>query len=92
MKTGMNLLLWTGHVTEEHYPIMKGIKEAGFDGVEIPIFEGIARPLQEDAQGTRQPGPEVHDGHDRDTRRPTRSAPMPAIRQAAVDLLKRAID
>lgn len=39
MKTGMNLLLWTGHVTEEHYPIMKDIKAAGFDGVEIPIFD-----------------------------------------------------
>jgi D-psicose/D-tagatose/L-ribulose 3-epimerase len=39
MKTGMNLLLWTGHVTEEHYPIMKDIKAAGFDGVEVPVFE-----------------------------------------------------
>jgi D-psicose/D-tagatose/L-ribulose 3-epimerase len=39
MKTGMNLLLWTGHVTEEHYPIMKDIKAAGFDGVEIPVFD-----------------------------------------------------
>ncbi|HEX3146901.1 MAG TPA: sugar phosphate isomerase/epimerase [Gemmataceae bacterium] len=35
----MNLLLWTGHVTEEHYPIMKDIKAAGFDGVEIPVFD-----------------------------------------------------
>ena len=39
MKTGMNLLLWTGHVTEEHYKIMKDIKDAGFDGVEIPVFD-----------------------------------------------------
>jgi D-psicose/D-tagatose/L-ribulose 3-epimerase len=40
MKIGMNLLLWTGHVTEEHYPILRKIKEAGFDGVEVPIFAG----------------------------------------------------
>jgi D-psicose/D-tagatose/L-ribulose 3-epimerase len=40
MKTGMNLLLWTTHVTSEHFPIIEKINQAGFDGVEIPIFEG----------------------------------------------------
>ena len=40
MKTGFNLLLWTGHVTAEHTAILKGIKKAGYDTVEIPIFEG----------------------------------------------------
>src|SRR5262245_46048005 len=40
MKTGMNLLLWTTHITAEHYPILAKIKASGFDGVEIPIFEG----------------------------------------------------
>jgi D-psicose/D-tagatose/L-ribulose 3-epimerase len=40
MKTGMNLLLWTSHVTEEHYPLFAKLKAAGFDGVEIPMFEG----------------------------------------------------
>ena len=40
MKTGFNLLLWTAHVTQEHYPILKAIKAAGYDGVEIPVFEG----------------------------------------------------
>jgi D-psicose/D-tagatose/L-ribulose 3-epimerase len=42
MKTGMNLLLWTTHVGPEHYRTMARIKEAGFDGVEIPLFEGDA--------------------------------------------------
>ena len=42
MKTGMNLLLWTTHVTSEHFPILEKLKKAGFDGVEIPIFEGDA--------------------------------------------------
>ncbi len=40
MKTGFNLLLWTTHVTAEHFPILKAVKAAGYDGVEIPIFEG----------------------------------------------------
>ena len=40
MKTGFNLLLWTTHVTAEHTAILKGIKKAGYDTVEIPVFEG----------------------------------------------------
>jgi D-psicose/D-tagatose/L-ribulose 3-epimerase len=39
MKIGMNLLLWTGHVTEEHVPVLRALKDTGFDGVEVPIFD-----------------------------------------------------
>lgn len=42
MKVGMNLLLWTGHVAEEHFPVLEKIKKAGYDGVEIPLFQGDA--------------------------------------------------
>jgi D-psicose/D-tagatose/L-ribulose 3-epimerase len=38
MKTGMNLLLWTDHVTPEHDALLDQIKGLGFDSVEIPIF------------------------------------------------------
>ena len=40
MKYGMNLLLWTGNVTAEHFPLLGKLKAAGFDGVEIPVFGG----------------------------------------------------
>ncbi len=40
MKFGFNLLLWTGHVTQEHSGLVRKIKAAGYDGVEIPLFEG----------------------------------------------------
>ena len=40
MLTGMNLLLWTSHVTSQHFPLFAKIKKAGFDGVELPLFEG----------------------------------------------------
>lgn len=40
MKFGFNLLLWTGHVTQEHSGLIRKIKAAGYDGVEIPVFEG----------------------------------------------------
>ncbi len=31
--------MWTGHVTEEHVPVLKAIKATGFDGVEVPVFD-----------------------------------------------------
>ncbi len=40
MKLGFNLLLWTTHVTEQHWPIIEKLKATGYDGVEIPMFEG----------------------------------------------------
>lgn len=40
MKIGFNVLLWTGRVRDEHLPILEDIKRTGYDGVEIPIFEG----------------------------------------------------
>lgn len=39
MKIGINLLLWTGHVTEAHVPVLRALKETGFDGVEVPVFD-----------------------------------------------------
>ncbi len=39
MKYGMNMLLWTSGVTEEHFPLIEQIKSWGYDGVELPMFE-----------------------------------------------------
>lgn len=38
MKYGMNLLLWSGEVTEDLMPVCEKLKQAGFDGVELPMF------------------------------------------------------
>jgi D-psicose/D-tagatose/L-ribulose 3-epimerase len=38
MKFGLNMLLWTDDVREEHYPILAQLKEMGYDGVEVPLF------------------------------------------------------
>lgn len=40
MKIGMNLLLWTDHVTEKHYPIIDTLKETGYDGIELFLGNG----------------------------------------------------
>ena len=40
MKIGMNMLLWTNHVTEQHFNIVDELKEVGYDGVELFLGEG----------------------------------------------------
>ena len=40
MKIGFNMLLWTPFVTEEYFPLFKTLKDTGYDGVEIPLFNG----------------------------------------------------
>jgi D-psicose/D-tagatose/L-ribulose 3-epimerase len=39
MNYGMNLLLWTAHVTDAHLPLCQELKAMGYDGVELPMFE-----------------------------------------------------
>src|SRR5690242_10231378 len=91
MKIGMNLLLWTTHVTPEHFPVLAELKKAGFDGVELPIFEG-------DLNHVRRNGAELKKQGLRATA-VTVAAPEanpassdPAIRQAAVERLKWVVD
>ena len=39
MKFGMNLLLWTDNLTEEHRPIIEKLKRMGYDGIEAPVLD-----------------------------------------------------
>ena len=38
MRFGMNLLLWSGGIDENLMPVIESLKEMGYDGVEIPLF------------------------------------------------------
>ena len=40
MKTGFCMLLWTTSVDASHRAILEDLKATGYDGVEIPIFDG----------------------------------------------------
>ncbi|CAN5389020.1 sugar phosphate isomerase/epimerase [soil metagenome] len=40
MKIGFNLLVVGTHIGDEHAPLLERIKAIGYDGVEIPVFEG----------------------------------------------------
>jgi D-psicose/D-tagatose/L-ribulose 3-epimerase len=40
MKIGFCMLLWTTSVGEEHRPLIEDIKATGYDGIEVPVFDG----------------------------------------------------
>ena len=93
MKIGINMLLWTGHVTEEHVPALQALKATGFDGVEIPIFDtssedhyrwlgGVLDDLGLERTVVALIPDEEHNP----------LSPIAAHRQGAVDHLRRAID
>jgi D-psicose/D-tagatose/L-ribulose 3-epimerase len=93
MKIGMNLLLWTGHVTLDHVPILKAIKETGFDGVEVPLFDPsdvghyakLAAILDDLGLARTAVGLIPDENH-------SPISPDAAVRQNAVDHLRRVID
>jgi D-psicose/D-tagatose/L-ribulose 3-epimerase len=40
VKIGVNLLLWTSRLGREHLTILRMLKALGYDGVEVPVFNG----------------------------------------------------
>jgi D-psicose/D-tagatose/L-ribulose 3-epimerase len=40
MKIGFCMFLWTTSVSKKHETLLKDIKATGYDGVEVPVFEG----------------------------------------------------
>ncbi len=91
MKTGMNLLLWTTDINEELYPIIERIKDAGFDGVEVPIgdegtqrYRSLGHKLKELDMGCTCVTSIFEDGN------PASSDPK--IREKAVDQMKWRMD
>lgn len=56
MLLGFNLLLWTTSVTEEHFPILEELKRAGYDGVELPLFDGTPEQYEKIGKAIRDNG------------------------------------
>jgi D-psicose/D-tagatose/L-ribulose 3-epimerase len=56
VRLGFDLLLWTTHVTEDHWPILDRLKATGYDGAEIPMFEGSVAHYQKLGQRLRDVG------------------------------------
>jgi len=92
MKIGFNMLLWTTHVTEEDLPLLETLKGIGYEGVEIPLFEGDVAHFEKVGKAIKDNGlgctsvtvipDEEHNPISADAKN----------RQAAVEHLKWAID
>ena len=52
MKTGMNLLLWTDHVTEAQDGVLESIKEIGFEvpGVRPELLQPVGMDFSKDGK------------------------------------------
>jgi D-psicose/D-tagatose/L-ribulose 3-epimerase len=93
MKIGFNLLLWTGHVTEENHALFPKLKALGYDGVEIPVFDasnpghfaGVGRVLRDNGLECTAVTVLPDEAHNA-------ISPDAANRQGAIDHLKRVID
>jgi D-psicose/D-tagatose/L-ribulose 3-epimerase len=92
MKTGFNLLLWTTHVTEEHLPLFKTLKKVGYDGVEIPIFEGTPEHFRTMGQVIRDEGLACTSVTVLPDEAHSAISPDPASRQGALEHLAWAIE
>ena len=90
MKYGMNLLLWSGEVTDEMLPICEQLKEIGFDGVELPMFnlelDYAALGTKLDEIGLERTAVTVRGEEDNPI------SPDAAVRQKGIDLTKQTLD
>ncbi|MEH6551739.1 MAG: sugar phosphate isomerase/epimerase family protein [Pseudomonadales bacterium] len=91
VRVGMNMLLWGVNITSQHIPVFKGLRDAGFDGVEIPVVDQsgaelkIMRAALDDLGLACTTSTFV-------TEDINPIDPNPAIRAKAVDALKQRID
>jgi D-psicose/D-tagatose/L-ribulose 3-epimerase len=91
MKYGMNLLLWTSHVTEAHFPLLGQLKQWGYDGVELPMFDLNPEHFRLIGAELRRTGVESTAVTVCTPEENPISADM-AIREAGLNRLKRAVD
>jgi D-psicose/D-tagatose/L-ribulose 3-epimerase len=90
MKFGMNLLLWTGELSESMLPVLQSLKEMGYDGVELPLFnldlDYAAWGRRLDDLGLERTAVTVRGVEDNPI------SPDPAVRALGVQNNKRALD
>jgi D-psicose/D-tagatose/L-ribulose 3-epimerase len=90
-KVGMNLLLWGTEMDSSLFPVLEQIKEAGYDGVEVPIFNTDPRHwepwrIKLDALGLERVAVTLNGpGHQQ-------ISPEPPVQQATLERNKQALD
>jgi D-psicose/D-tagatose/L-ribulose 3-epimerase len=91
MKFGMNMLLWTGELTDAHLPVFESLKAMGYDGVELPIFDADPKKFAQwgkrlDEIGLARTAVTIRTAADNPI------SPDPKIRAAGVAATKRALE
>jgi D-psicose/D-tagatose/L-ribulose 3-epimerase len=90
MKFGMNLLLWTGELNDAILPVLESLKNMGYDGVELPLFnlglDYAAWGRRLDDLGLERTAVTVRGVEDNPI------SPEPAVRALGVEHNKRALD
>ena len=90
MKFGMNLLLWSGEFGDDMVPVCQQLKDLGYDGVELPIFntdlDYAAIGKQLDSIGLARTAVCVRNEEDNPI------SPDPAVRAAGVAANKQTLD
>ena len=56
MKLGVNMFIWTAEFTPAHLALLPVIREHGFDGVEIPVFDPAGFPAADIRHGVAAHG------------------------------------
>jgi D-psicose/D-tagatose/L-ribulose 3-epimerase len=56
MKFGVNTFIWTANFDSSNLPLLPAIKEAGFDGVEVPLFQPSQFAAADIRRGVEQNG------------------------------------
>ncbi|OVE76308.1 isomerase [bacterium E08(2017)] len=94
MKIGLNMMLWTTNVTEEHFHIFEKLKAVGYDGVEIPILGSDPKPEEYEAiaKGLSDNGLQCSSSTAMPDENHNAISPDPAKRANAVNYMKQIID
>lgn len=92
MLLGINMLLWTTHVSEDHLHLCEDLKRLGYDGIELPVFSGTPEAYAKIGAGLADIGLRVTAvGVLPDVSRDV-SSPDARIRAAGLDHIKWMID
>jgi D-psicose/D-tagatose/L-ribulose 3-epimerase len=90
MKYGMNLLLWTGEVSDAMLPTCQQLKDAGYDGVELPMFnldlDYASLGKQLDSMGLARTAVTIRGEEDNPI------SPDASVRAKGVELTKKTLD
>ncbi len=92
MRIGFNLLLWTTHVSEEHFPLFAQLRKVGYDGVEIPLFEGTEAHYRHVGEALRDAGLAATGVTVLPDEQHSAISSNPAARKGALDRIRWAVD